>query len=267
MTLLAAIEAYVRLKQSLGAVFSTDQRILRSFGRTLGDLLVDAISAEACLAFCQGAGPATRFGERKHQTLRGFFAYLRARGHLPASPLREPGPRPGRGFRPYIYSHDELRCLLDATAILAEERHVSRSPQCHRHPDVPDDDAGVARRGVTALRALRRDRRGGACMTKTHPLGSFVHRFLLEDVVADRNLSLNTQKSYRDTLRLLFGYLTDHHATDPTRVTVELVTAEVIRGFLAPLEQQRHSAVATRNQRRKRDDVRPEACSATTCEG
>jgi integrase/recombinase XerD len=122
MMLLAAIEAYVRLKQSLGAVFATDRRILRSFGHALGDILVDAISAEACLAFCQGAGPATRFGERKHQTLRGFFAYLRARGHLLASPLREPGPRPGRGFRPYIYSHDELRRLLDATAILADAR-------------------------------------------------------------------------------------------------------------------------------------------------
>jgi site-specific recombinase XerD len=86
-------------------------------------------------------------------------------------------------------------------------------------------------------------------MTKTHPLGSFVRRFLLEDVVADRNLSLNTQRSYRDTLRLLFGYLADHHALDPTRVAVEHVTADVIRGFLAHLEQQRHSAVATRNQR------------------
>jgi integrase/recombinase XerD len=86
-------------------------------------------------------------------------------------------------------------------------------------------------------------------MIKTHPLGSFVRRFLLEDVVADRNLSINTQKSYRDTLRLLFGYLADHHATDPTRVTVEQVTADRIRGFLAHLEQQRHSAVTTRNQR------------------
>ena len=122
MMLLAAIEAYVRLKQSLGAVFSADRRILRSFGRHLGDLPVDAISAEACLAFCQGAGPATRFGERKHQTLRGFFAYLRARGHMPVSPLREPGPRVGRSFRPYIYSRDEILRLLAATAILADSR-------------------------------------------------------------------------------------------------------------------------------------------------
>jgi integrase/recombinase XerD len=86
-------------------------------------------------------------------------------------------------------------------------------------------------------------------MNTTHALGSFVRRFLLEDVVADRNLSVNTQKSYRDTLRLLFRYLANQHATDPVHVTVEQVTPDVLRGFLTHLEQQRHSGVATRNQR------------------
>lgn len=121
-TLLAAIEAYVRLKQTLGAVFAADGRILRSFGRSLGDREVAEISAEACRAFCLGAGPATRFSERKHQSLRGFFSYLRARGHVSRSPLCEPGPRPGRTFAPYIYSRQEIRGLLDATAILDSPR-------------------------------------------------------------------------------------------------------------------------------------------------
>lgn len=86
-------------------------------------------------------------------------------------------------------------------------------------------------------------------MTSTHALGPFVRRFLLEDVIADRDLSVNTQHSYRDTLRLLFRYLTTAYATDPIHVTVELVTADVVRGFLTHLEQQRHCAAATRNQR------------------
>ena len=86
-------------------------------------------------------------------------------------------------------------------------------------------------------------------MTATHALGPFVRRFLLEDVIADRDLSVNTQRSYRDTLRLLFRYLTAAHATDPIHVTVEQVTADVVRGFLTHLEQQRHCAAATRNQR------------------
>jgi integrase/recombinase XerD len=122
MTLLEAIEAYVGLKQSLGAVFASDRRILKSFGHYLGDIPVGEISTEACRAFCQGAGQMTRFSERKHQTLRGFFTYLRARGHLALSPLREPGPCSNHDFRPYIYSHDEIQRLLDATAILANPR-------------------------------------------------------------------------------------------------------------------------------------------------
>jgi integrase/recombinase XerD len=55
-------------------------------------------------------------------TLRGFFTYLTARGHLAVSPLPEPGPRAVRTFQPYIYTHAELRRLLDATAILATPR-------------------------------------------------------------------------------------------------------------------------------------------------
>lgn len=119
MRLPTAIDSYVHLKQTLGAVFAADRRILRSFGRRLGDIPVKTISAETCRVFCGSQSPPTRFGERKHQTLRGFFNYLRARGELIASPLREPGPRPGRTFQPYIYSQEEIQRLLDATAILA----------------------------------------------------------------------------------------------------------------------------------------------------
>ncbi len=82
-----------------------------------------------------------------------------------------------------------------------------------------------------------------------HLLGPFVRRFLLEDVLADRNLSINTQRSYRDAIRLLFGYLADRHATDPVHVNVEQVTADVVCAFLAHLEDHRGNSVATRNQR------------------
>ena len=40
-------------------------------------------------------------------------------------------------------------------------------------------------------------------MSDGHLLGRFIRRFLLEEVVADRNLTLNTQRSYRDSIRLL----------------------------------------------------------------
>ncbi len=42
-------------------------------------------------------------------------------------------------------------------------------------------------------------------MTKTSLLGPWVRRVLLEYLVSERNLARNTQRSYRDTLRLLLG--------------------------------------------------------------
>jgi len=86
-------------------------------------------------------------------------------------------------------------------------------------------------------------------MIAQHLLGTYVRRFLLEELVADRNLSLNTQRSYRDTIRLLFSFIAERHRTQPTRVTVEQVTMQLIRTFLAYLEEERGNSVATRNQR------------------
>lgn len=86
-------------------------------------------------------------------------------------------------------------------------------------------------------------------MPDHHLMGPFVRRFLLEELVADRNLSLNTQKSYRDTIRLLFRFVAERYSTDPTRVTVEQVDAAIVRGFLVHLEEDRGNSIATRNQR------------------
>jgi integrase/recombinase XerD len=87
---------------------------------------------------------------------------------------------------------------------------------------------------------------------KTHdgvPLGGWVRRFLLEHLVVERNLSRNTQRSYRDTLRLLIPFAVDHHQTAVDRLVVTEVSADVVRGFLRHLEERRGCGVRTRNQR------------------
>jgi len=122
MTLTSAIDAYLTLKRSLGAGLKAQETILRAFGRALGDIPLGAIAAEACATFCRSTGSPTRFWENKHQTLRGFFNYLVSRGYLAASPLQEPGPRAARSFQPYIYSHEELQRLLQATVTLTSTR-------------------------------------------------------------------------------------------------------------------------------------------------
>ena len=80
-------------------------------------------------------------------------------------------------------------------------------------------------------------------------LGRFVRRFLVEEMGADRNLSPNTQKSYRDTIQLLFRYIAENHGTEPVLVTVEQVDETIVRDFLAHLEHERRNAISTRNLR------------------
>jgi integrase/recombinase XerD len=122
MKLTEAVDSYLTLKRSLGAVFSAETRILRSFARSLGSIPLDEIDREATYAFCRGTGPPTRWWERQHYTLRDFFSYLVTRGHMSASPLPELAPRIPRSFEPYIYSREELQRLLDSTEILADNR-------------------------------------------------------------------------------------------------------------------------------------------------
>ncbi len=86
-------------------------------------------------------------------------------------------------------------------------------------------------------------------MGDAHLLGPSLRRFRLEHVVADRNWSRSTQQSSREALRRFLGFLAAQERTDPTRLTVEQVTADRVRGFLLHLEQARGNAVATRNQR------------------
>jgi len=122
MKLHDTIASYLALKRSLGFIFAAETRILQAFERDCGNVQLEGISPEACQTFCRGAGPPTRWWERKRQALRGFFAYLLSRGHLSAAPIAELGPRMPRSFQAYIYSRGELQRLLDATATLESRR-------------------------------------------------------------------------------------------------------------------------------------------------
>ncbi len=80
-------------------------------------------------------------------------------------------------------------------------------------------------------------------------LGPWVRRFLLEHLIGERNLSRHTQMSYRDTLRLLLPFVADQYHQPIDRLTVEQINAELVRRFLQHVEQARHCATSSRNQR------------------
>lgn len=86
-------------------------------------------------------------------------------------------------------------------------------------------------------------------MTYMTLCGPWVRRFLLEHLVNERNLSINTRSSYRDMLVLLFSYTTAHLKKSVDRLAVNDLTPELIKHFLQYLEEERHCSVTTRNQR------------------
>ena len=70
-------------------------------------------------------------------------------------------------------------------------------------------------------------------------LGPWVRRFLLEYLVTERNLAYNTQCSYRDALILLIPFVADKRNKSVDRLTVLDLSADMVRLFLADLEQSR----------------------------
>ncbi len=86
-------------------------------------------------------------------------------------------------------------------------------------------------------------------MLKSSLLGTWVKRFLLEHLVSERNLSTNTQRSYRDTLALLLPYASSRLKTPVDRLEVFALSSDILRGFLDHLERVRKCSIRTRNQR------------------
>jgi site-specific recombinase XerD len=80
-------------------------------------------------------------------------------------------------------------------------------------------------------------------------LGPWVRRFLMEHLVGERNLALNTQRSYRDTLQLLLPAVARCARKPIDRLEVVDVSAKRVRQFLSDLEEKRGCSIATRNQR------------------
>ena len=80
-------------------------------------------------------------------------------------------------------------------------------------------------------------------------IGPWIRRFLLEHIVAERNLARNTQHSYRDALSLLIPFVARQQKKAIDRLSVVDLSASLVRQFLADLESKRSCKIATRNQR------------------
>lgn len=86
-------------------------------------------------------------------------------------------------------------------------------------------------------------------MNNMNLIGPWVRRFLIENLIQERNLAHNTQESYRDMLILLLPFTENRVKKQVDKLSIEELTPTVIRSFLLYLEDERKCSVSTRNQR------------------
>jgi integrase/recombinase XerD len=115
MNLQLLIKQYLGYRKSLGWKDCSESGYLGGFGRFMGaDADLADVSIERVQAFLAGAGPITSTWHTKHTTLRSFYRYAVSRGYVAAPPLPIAVPKRPSRFVPYIYSHEELRRLVQA---------------------------------------------------------------------------------------------------------------------------------------------------------
>lgn len=83
----------------------------------------------------------------------------------------------------------------------------------------------------------------------TPSLGAIVQSFLVDHLIVVKGLRPASVRSYRDTIRLLLGFVAADKGCRITRLSLDDLSFERIAGFLRHLEVDRHNHVRTRNQR------------------
>ena len=76
-----------------------------------------------------------------------------------------------------------------------------------------------------------------------------VTTFLTHDLAAQRHLSPNTIKAYRDVFTLLLRYCRDVRGMALEKLSLAQIDVALVEAFLPDLAQERPSAISTRNHR------------------
>lgn len=118
MKLNEVIDAYITSRRAVGVRLNSGGRILRQFTREMGDIHLHEVTPEAVLTFLRGRAALSATWTTKRSALGGLYRFALARGYVAASPLPQETPRLPPSQTPYVYSTDELRRLLDATAVV-----------------------------------------------------------------------------------------------------------------------------------------------------
>jgi len=112
MKLQTLVEQYITFQQSIGLPFRANAKALRAFCRAIGSRVdIADVRPKQINGFVWGGGPRTWY--TKLAILRPFYRYAISRGYVAATPLPKTIPQRPPPFVPYIYSHEELRRLVE----------------------------------------------------------------------------------------------------------------------------------------------------------
>ncbi len=113
MNLQQLIQQYLTYRRSLGWRPRSSGGHLGGFGRFIGaDADITDVDLSQVQAFLAGTGQITSTWHTKYSILRSFFGYAVTRGYLAVVPLPTVVPQRPPAFVPYVYSHEDLRRLL-----------------------------------------------------------------------------------------------------------------------------------------------------------
>ena len=80
-------------------------------------------------------------------------------------------------------------------------------------------------------------------------LARHLHTFFQEYLTSQRNVSPHTILAYRDSLKLLLRFASDHHGKPVDTLAIQDVDVETVLAFLRHLEVERKNSLSTRNAR------------------
>jgi integrase/recombinase XerD len=86
-------------------------------------------------------------------------------------------------------------------------------------------------------------------MKKANDFARYLSRFLTNYLSGEKNLSTNTVAVYRDTFRLFLLFCEQKMEVTPDRISISLLTKELVIDYLDWLELERKCSITTRNQR------------------
>jgi integrase/recombinase XerD len=137
MKLSTVIEQFTELKLALGNSFKNERCYLRIFLERVGDKALDDITEEEVHKFLLGSRLVPKTYHCRFLVINGIFKFAMARGYCSRLPLPKILPKNQSNFTPYIYSNEDLKCLIAATA------RVDRVDVVQSHPQIEPETLRV----------------------------------------------------------------------------------------------------------------------------